>query len=128
LSEIRRAMKICAYCGHKNEDAAIVCSECGSSEFESVERAPSARAEATESEALQVVKVFSNAQAADIAAATLRASGIDCTIAADDAGGMLLNFQTSEGVRVLVPSSRLEEARELLEGGAGGVVGDQASS
>ena len=100
-------MKICAYCGHKNEDAAIFCSECGSSEFESVERAPSAQTEATESNAFQVVKTFSNVQAADIAAATLRANGIDCTIAADDAGGMLLNFQMSEGVRVLYPPAGL---------------------
>ena len=121
-------MKTCSYCGRQNDETAIACSECGSSKFESVVRTPSAQVEATESEALQVVKTFSNAQAADIAAATLRANGIDCTIAADDAGGMLLNFQTSEGVRVPVPASRLEDARDLLDSGGAGSVANPVVS
>lgn len=106
-------MKVCAYCGHKNEDTASVCSECGSSESDM--RGPTELPPETTSDGLlKVVKVFSDAQAADVAAAALRANGIECSIAADDAGGMLLNFQSSEGVRVLVPAHSLDDARELL--------------
>ena len=97
----------------KNEDAAVTCSGCGEAEFET--QHGQAPVEATMEETLAVVKIFSSTQAADVAAATLRANGIECTIAADDGGGMLVNLQTSEGVRVLVPASRLIDAQELLE-------------
>jgi hypothetical protein len=110
-------MKVCVYCGQQNENTATVCSKCGTSEFESSgPTEPQTEAE----ELLQVVKVFSDAQAADVAAAALRANGIECSIAADDGGGMLLNFQSSEGVRVLVPANRLSDARELLGAGEPG--------
>ena len=106
-------MKTCTYCGRKNEDVAVVCAECGTAEFDTPQSQPTV--EPTEDETLAVLKVFSTVQAADIAAATLRANGIDCTIQADDGGGMLVNFQASEGVRVLIPASRLSDAQELLE-------------
>ena len=112
MHDIRASMKTCGYCGAKTQDDAAACSECGSTEFETPP-AP-APAEATPDETLAVLKVFSTAQAADVAAATLRANGIDCTIVADDGGGMLLNFQATEGVRVCVAANRLEDARELL--------------
>ena len=106
-------MKTCSYCGHENEDVAMACSECGTPEFERSRR--QVPAEPQIEKAFTVLKVFSSAQAADVVAGVLRANGIDCTIAADDGGGMLLNFQTTEGVRILVPTDRLNEAREILE-------------
>ena len=104
-------MKTCGYCGGKNQDDAAACSECGT-EFKTPPGP--APAESTAEETLAVLKVFSTAQAADVAAATLRANGIECTIVADDGGGMLLNFQVTEGVRVCVAANRLADARELL--------------
>jgi len=114
MHDIQASMKTCGYCGAKTQDDAAACSECGT-EFEAPPAPPPANA--TPEETLAVLKVFSTAQAADVAAATLRANGIDCTIMADDGGGMLLNLQVSEGVRVLVPADRLSEARELLASG-----------
>jgi len=112
MYDIHASMKTCGYCGAKNQDDAAACSECGSTEFETPPGPPPPQA--TPEETLAVLKIFSTAQAADVAAATLRANGIDCTILADDGGGMLLNLQVSEGVRVCVPANRLSDARELL--------------
>ena len=107
-------MKTCSYCGHKNEDAAVACSECGTSEFDPSPRQVPAEPEIEKT--FTVLKVFASAQAADVVAGLLRANGIDCTIAADGGGGMLVNLQTVGGVRILVPTDSLDEAREILEG------------
>lgn len=61
-----------------------------------------------------IVKTFGTREEAALAAARLEANSIACRIAADDCAGMLQNLSQAQGVRVLVPVSKVEEARELL--------------
>jgi hypothetical protein len=68
-----------------------------------------------ESEARTLLKTFPNVQAAELAVAQLSANGIHCSIESNDAGGMLPFLQVPEGVKVFVPASQFEEAKEILE-------------
>lgn len=67
-----------------------------------------------ESEARTLLKTFATVEAAELASASLMANGIQCQIEANDAGGMLPFLQVPEGVKLFVPSSQFEEAKELL--------------
>ena len=60
------------------------------------------------------IEIFGSREGADLAIAQLKANGIPCRIAADDAGGVLPNLSMAQGVRVLVPAASAEAARELL--------------
>lgn len=62
-----------------------------------------------------LLKTFPTMQAAELAMARLTANGIHCSIQSNDAGGMLPFLQVPEGVKLFVPSSQFEEAKELLE-------------
>lgn len=62
----------------------------------------------------RTVRIFTNREAANIAAANLRAHDIHCWIAADDGGGMLPNLAAPEGVRLLVRASDAAEAAALI--------------
>jgi putative signal transducing protein len=68
-----------------------------------------------ESEERTLLKTFSNVEAAELASAQLQANGIDCSIEANDAGGMLPFLQVPEGVKLFVPKSQFDEAKELLD-------------
>jgi len=61
------------------------------------------------------LKSFGTREEADLAMARLEANGIACRIAADDCAGFLPNLTQAQGVRVLVPVSSAEAARELLD-------------
>jgi hypothetical protein len=62
-----------------------------------------------------LLKTFPNVEAAEVAQAQLQANGIHCSIEANDAGGMLPFLQVPEGVRLFVPASQFDEAKELLD-------------
>ena len=68
-----------------------------------------------EPEARTLLKTFSTVEAAELASAQLIANGIQCQIEANDAGGMLPFLQVPEGVKLFVPSSQFDDAKELLE-------------
>lgn len=73
-----------------------------------------------EPEARTLLKTFSTVEAAEIASAPLMANGIQCQIETNDGGGMLPFLQVPEGVKLFVPSSQFEEAKELLEAAQSG--------
>jgi hypothetical protein len=62
-----------------------------------------------------LLKTFPNVEAAEVALTQLQANGIHCSIEANDAGGMLPFLQVPEGVKLFVPASQLDEAKELLD-------------
>ena len=68
-----------------------------------------------EPEARTLLKTFSNVETAELALARLQANGIHCSIETNDAGGMLPFLQVPEGVKLFVPASQFDEAKELLE-------------
>lgn len=57
---------------------------------------------------------FGTREAAELAAASLKARGIECWTVADDGGGMYPNLTMAEGVRLLVRESDVEAASALL--------------
>lgn len=63
----------------------------------------------------KLLKTFSNVEAAELALAQLTANGIHCSIESNDAGGALPFLQVPEGVKLFVPASQFDEARDLLE-------------
>lgn len=62
----------------------------------------------------ETIRIFTSHETADIAAANLRAHGIECWINADDGGGMLPNLAAPGGVRLLVQASDAAAAAALL--------------
>jgi hypothetical protein len=61
-----------------------------------------------------LLKTFPSLEAAELALAQLQANGLHCSIESNDAGGMLPFLQVPEGVKLFVPASEVEEAKELL--------------
>ena len=61
-----------------------------------------------------VIRIFTSHDAAEVAAANLKAHGIQCWLNSDDAGGMLPNLTTPGGVRLLVPAANADAAIALL--------------
>jgi Putative prokaryotic signal transducing protein len=62
---------------------------------------------------LEVVGAFLTRIDADLACGALQAAGIPAIVSADDAAGLRPHLWMG-GVRVLVPASELERAREIL--------------
>ena len=65
-------------------------------------------------EGFVTVATFSSEIDAELTRATLAAAGIEAYLNYEDTGGMMPVLQQSEGVKVLVDPSNLEEARSLL--------------
>ena len=61
-----------------------------------------------------VLRTFSNLQAAEVEAASLEARGIQCWIKTDDCGGMLPSLTSAGGVRLVVASLDAGAAEALL--------------
>lgn len=61
-----------------------------------------------------VVATYNTEVEAELAQATLAAAEIESFLQSDDTGGMLPSLQESEGVKLFVEPSRLEEARAIL--------------
>jgi len=64
---------------------------------------------------LIVLEVFNNEIDAEIVKGRLNASGIDAFVSKDDCGGMRPHLQPSQGVRLLIPDSDIELAKEILQ-------------
>lgn len=62
-----------------------------------------------------VAATYSSILSAEMAQSELGARGIESQVLADDAGGMYPSLQVTEGVRLVVDSDRLSEARRILE-------------
>ena len=60
------------------------------------------------------VATYSSEIDAELAQATLAAAGIEAFLKYEDTGGMMPVLQQSEGVKLLVDPSNLEEARSIL--------------
>ena len=72
-----------------------------------------------------VVKTFLKLTDADLAAAQLRTSGIECSIASDDAGGV---YPALALIRLLVDPGNAELARRILDEPApAGAISDVGS-
>ena len=65
-------------------------------------------------EGLVPVATYSSEIDAELAQATLAAAGIEAFLKYEDTGGMMPVLQQSEGVKLLVDPSNLEEARSIL--------------
>ena len=107
-------MKKCSYCGRDNTDEALRCSECGT------EFAPGAMDSESnngnhDKEKTVTIRIFSNHEAAEIAASKLEAHGIRCWVHADDCGGMYPNLTMAAGVRLYVLAADAEVANALLD-------------
>ncbi len=61
-----------------------------------------------------VVATYSSELEAELAKATLTAAGIESVLRYEDTGGMMPVLQHSEGVKLLVDESDVEEAKEML--------------
>ena len=61
-----------------------------------------------------VVAVVGSRVEAEMIAGMLRGHGVKASVASDDAGGME-PFLQAQGVRVLVPDAKLDQARRLLD-------------
>ncbi len=61
------------------------------------------------------VATYSTEMEAEIAQGTLEAAGIESFLKYEDTGGMMPVLQQSEGVKLLVDPSHLEEARAILQ-------------
>jgi len=61
------------------------------------------------------VRIFSSHESAELAAANLRARGIECWVKADDCGGMYPNLSAASGVRLQVRASDADAATALLD-------------
>jgi len=62
-----------------------------------------------------LLKTFPNVEAAEVALTQLQANGIHGSIEANDAGAMHYFPQVPESVKLFVPSSQFDEAKELLD-------------
>ena len=62
----------------------------------------------------EIVATFYNEIDAELAQATLMAAGIESYMEFEPLGSMLPSIQETEGVKLLVDSSQLEEAKTLL--------------
>ena len=62
-----------------------------------------------------VARTYNTTVEAELAASWLEASGVDCMVLADDAGGVYPNFQITFGVKLLVRAADEPRAKEVLE-------------
>lgn len=66
-------------------------------------------------EKLATVTVYSNEPEAELARSRLEEAGIVAMVTSDDSGGMLPQFQSARGVKLLVRPEDLRRARDLLD-------------
>lgn len=96
------AVKKCSYCGRENADDAANCFECGT-EFEHDSAAPRKEAnDPTPDRKTLPIRIFPNHELAELAAAKLKAHGIEAWVDCDDCAGMYPNLTVAEGARLKV--------------------------
>src|SRR5437016_3066257 len=99
-------MKTCDYCGHKNDDSAVRCSECGTEEFKELNKAALLE---TEPELVNLM-TCQNLGEAQMAAARLQANGIEAFIP-DEAIAGTIGLTVAFGfIRVQVAPKDFEAA------------------
>jgi len=94
-------VKKCSYCGRDNADDASNCRECGT-EFEREAAKPTEAGDQTPERRTLAIRIFLNRELAEIAAAKLKAHGIDAWVDCDDCAGMYPNLTAAEGARLKV--------------------------
>jgi Putative prokaryotic signal transducing protein len=67
----------------------------------------------------EVAAIASSTVEAQLIAGMLEANGITARVSADDAGGQEPQWQLTDGVRVIVASDDLAEARRLISESGG---------
>jgi hypothetical protein len=107
-------MKKCSYCGRDNTDEALHCDECGTEFAREVVDSESDNKLHDEVKRT-TIRTFISHESAELAAANLKAHGIQCWINSDDGGGMMPYLTAPGGVRLLVRASDAEAAIALLD-------------
>jgi len=64
---------------------------------------------------MEIVTVCSSKVEADVLCALLESHGIEAIVQSDDLAGNRPHLQLSQGVKILVPLTQLEKAKEILE-------------
>lgn len=104
-------MKECSYCGHRNNDAATVCEECGT-QFPTPELTDSKLTDPAES--LVIVKTFDDVPQATLLKDRLEQAGIEACIPEELGPSPFSIVKPLARVTVRVARKDLEAAREVL--------------
>ncbi len=67
-------------------------------------------------DALICIREFLNRHEAEMAVGILNSGGIEALVQADDCGSMRPNLAFTQGVKLLVKASVLEQEKEILSG------------
>ncbi len=105
-------MKECSYCGHRNNDAATVCEECGTA-FPIPESPDPKLTDPAES--LVILKTFDDVPQASLLKDRLEQAGIEACIPEELEPSPFGNFKPLARVTVRVAQKDLQAAREVLE-------------
>jgi len=108
-------MKECSYCGHRNNDAATLCEECGTA-FSIPEPVDPKLTDPSES--LVILKTFDDVPSASLLKDRLELAGIEACIPEELAPTPVGNLKLLAHITVRVARKDLEAAREVL--GPGG--------
>jgi len=108
-------MKKCTYCGTEYTDEVTECMIDGQPLASFPPEPKPAGNDFRDENETAVIRIFTSHDAAEVAAANLKAHGIQCWLNSDDAGGMLPNLTTPGGVRLLVPAADADAAIALLD-------------
>jgi hypothetical protein len=106
-------MKECSYCGHRNNDAASVCEECGTA-FAVPETPPDPKL-TDPSESLVILKTFDDVPQASLLKDRLEQAGIEACIPEELEPSPFGNFKPLARVTVRVAQKDLQAAREVLD-------------
>ena len=105
-------MKECSYCGHRNNDAATVCEECGTA-FPVPEIPPDPKL-TDPAESLVILKTFDDVPQATLLKDRLEQAGIEAWIPEEFAASPFGNFKPQVRATVRVAQKDLQAAREVL--------------
>jgi hypothetical protein len=104
-------MKECSYCGHRNNDAATVCEECGTA-FPIPEVTDPKLTDPAES--LVILKTFDDVPQASLLKDRLEQAGIEACIPEELDPSPFGNFKPLARVTVRVAQKDVQAAREVL--------------
>ena len=104
-------MKECSYCGHRNNDAATVCEECGTA-FPVPEAIDPKLTDPAES--LVILKSFDDVPEASLLKDRLEQAGIEACIPEELEPSPFGNFKPLARVTVRVARKNFDAAREIL--------------
>jgi hypothetical protein len=104
-------MKECSYCGHRNNDAATVCEECGTA-FPVPDLIDPKLADPAET--LVILKTFDDVPQATLLKDRLEQAGIEAWIPEEFAASPFGNFKPQVRATVRVAKKDLQAAREVL--------------